>query len=351
MNHRAFEIVSNRGKFDVLGQRVRGQTMATVKAPGEPGWLGNPYVADDAGGSYTRQQATEKFAELIEQKAQDPDWREAFLGLEGKRIGYYKPGEEFIHLNALDSWIARERSARAAASGAAPFRLVVAGGRDFADPAFLDQALNRAMASYAPADVLSGLSDASPYGRLQVISGGAAGADTLGEQWAKAAGVPVQRYPAAWDNLDAPGAVIRTNRRGQKYNANAGFDRNRQMAENADAVLVMPGGRGTDHMVRIAQELGLPVWDARSGDLDSLKLLPGAARAMQEVARPAPTAAPAAAPVSPPATEQLSFFDEARRFAGQAWPWMAAAGGSAALALAVAELQSDRPPPSPYPPS
>lgn len=120
MNHRAFWIVSNRGKFDVLGQRVRGQTMATVKAPGEPGWLGNPYVADDAGGSYTRQQATEKFAELIEQKAQDPAWRDAFLGLEGKRIGYYKPGEEFIHLNALNDWIARERSARAASSGAAP---------------------------------------------------------------------------------------------------------------------------------------------------------------------------------------------------------------------------------------
>lgn len=202
------------------------------------------------------------------------------------------------------------------------------------------------MADYAPADVLSGLSEASPYGRLQVISGGAAGADTLGEQWAKAAGVPVQRYPAAWDNLDAPGAVIRTNRRGQKYNANAGFDRNRQMAENADAVLVMPGGRGTDHMVRIAQELGLPVWDARSGDLDSLKLLPGAERAMQGVDRPS-----SAAPASAPTAQQLSFFDDARRFAGQAWPWMAAAGGTLALAAAVAELNSGNSQPPPYPPA
>lgn len=113
---RAFEIVSNRGNFDVLGMRERGQTMATAKAPGDPGWLGNPFVASDANGPYTRQEATEKFAELIRQKAQDPQWREAFLNLEGKRIGYYKPDEEFIHLNALRDWIQQERAASASAA-------------------------------------------------------------------------------------------------------------------------------------------------------------------------------------------------------------------------------------------
>ena len=47
-----FEIVASRGpqaNYDILGMRARGQTMATVQSPGEPGWLGNPYVADDAG--------------------------------------------------------------------------------------------------------------------------------------------------------------------------------------------------------------------------------------------------------------------------------------------------------------
>ena len=111
---RAFDIVSSRGKFDVLGMRQKGQTMATVKAPGEPGWLGNPYVADDAGGSYSRQEATELFGELIRQKAQDPQWREALLALEGKRIGYYKPEEEFIHLNALSDWIQEQKAPSAA---------------------------------------------------------------------------------------------------------------------------------------------------------------------------------------------------------------------------------------------
>ena len=154
-----------------------------------------------------------------------------------------------------------------------PFRLVVAGGRDFQDPAFLDQALQRSLQDYGPAELLQQLDEAHPYGPLQIVSGGARGADALGEQWAKAAGVPIQRYPAAWDDIGAPGAVVRTNRQGRPYNANAGFARNALMAQNADAVLVMPGGRGTDHMVKVAQEQGLPVWDARGGSLDAIQLL------------------------------------------------------------------------------
>jgi hypothetical protein len=105
-----FEIVPSRGEqYDVLGMRVGVRNMGNARLPGEPGWLGNPYVAQDAGGRYTRQEATDLFGQLVEKKAQDPAWRNAFLGLEGKRIGYYKPSEEVIHLHALQDWIARNR--------------------------------------------------------------------------------------------------------------------------------------------------------------------------------------------------------------------------------------------------
>lgn len=155
-----------------------------------------------------------------------------------------------------------------------PFRLIVAGGRDFQDRAVLDAAIERAISDYAPAELLQQLSEASPYGPLQIISGGARGADLLGEQWAAERDVPVQRFPARWDDLKAEGAVVRT-KNGRTYNANAGFARNLEMARNADAVLVMPGGNGTDHMVRVALEQGLPVWDARSGNPDAVALLTG----------------------------------------------------------------------------
>lgn len=116
----SFEIVGNRGpaaQFDVLGMRANGATMASVKAPGEPGWLGNPFIAKDAGGPFTREEATQRFGELVQEKAQDPAWREAFLGLEGKRVGYYKPEEEAIHLHELQKWITAERGKASAAAG------------------------------------------------------------------------------------------------------------------------------------------------------------------------------------------------------------------------------------------
>jgi len=103
-----FEIVASRGpdvSYDVLGMRQGGATMATVSVPFEPGWLGNPYVANDAGGTMSREQATAAFGALVREKAQDAAWREAFLSLKGKRVGYYKPKEPAIHLHELQRWI------------------------------------------------------------------------------------------------------------------------------------------------------------------------------------------------------------------------------------------------------
>lgn len=103
-----FNIVPSRGgQYDVLGMRQGMRTMGTARLPYEPGWLGNPYRADDVGGPYSREEATRLFGELIERKAQDPQWREAFLSLAGKNVGYYKPNEQHIHLHALQNWIAQ----------------------------------------------------------------------------------------------------------------------------------------------------------------------------------------------------------------------------------------------------
>lgn len=103
-----FLIVPSKGSaYDIKGMREGTRTLATARTPYEPGWLGNPYKAVDAGGPHTRQEATRLFGALVDQKAQDPTWRKALLGLAGKQIGYYKPDEEYIHLHALQDWIAR----------------------------------------------------------------------------------------------------------------------------------------------------------------------------------------------------------------------------------------------------
>ena len=94
-----------------------------------------------------------------------------------------------------------------------------------------------------------------------IIEGGATGADRLGREWAISRNIPYETYAAKWDNLDVPGAVVKTRSDGKKYNAKAGFDRNGDMLKaNPDGVVAFPGGRGTDDMVRQSGNAKVPVW-------------------------------------------------------------------------------------------
>jgi len=86
---------------------------------------------------------------------------------------------------------------------------------------------------------------ASGFEITEVVSGTARGVDRLGELWAARHGVPVTRFPADW------GA----------YGKQAGFVRNADMAEYADALVALwdGGSRGTQHMINLARGAGLKV--------------------------------------------------------------------------------------------
>lgn len=80
-----------------------------------------------------------------------------------------------------------------------------------------------------------------------VLSGGANGVDKLGELWAKENGVPVILFPADWNG---------------PMKKRAGFLRNIQMAENADACIGIWDGRsvGTEHMMKLAKKKKLKLF-------------------------------------------------------------------------------------------
>src|SRR5882757_5353350 len=78
-----------------------------------------------------------------------------------------------------------------------------------------------------------------------VISGTANGVDRLGERWAEEMKLPLERYPADWD----------------KWGKSAGYRRNAEMAEIADALIaVTNGSRGTGHMIDLATAKGLKIY-------------------------------------------------------------------------------------------
>lgn len=87
------------------------------------------------------------------------------------------------------------------------------------------------------------------------------GADFWADEWGVINWVKIEPYPADWDNIDVPGAVIRLHKDGRPYNAAAGRQRNQKMLDEGrpDLVIAFPGGRGTADMVGRARRAGMEV--------------------------------------------------------------------------------------------
>lgn len=113
-------------------------------------------------------------------------------------------------------------------------KVLVCGGRDFSNRAFMWIELDRLHAKHL---------------FTALIQGGARGADALASEWA-AARPGIQRYvcKADWD----------------KHGKAAGPMRNKRMLEwKPDLVVAFEGGRGTLNMVTQARDAGVPVVEPR----------------------------------------------------------------------------------------
>lgn len=111
-----------------------------------------------------------------------------------------------------------------------PFKVIIAGGRDFANYGLLKTKCNFLLQN---------------KNIVEIVSGTANGADKLGERYAVENGFHMKRFPAEWT----------------KYGKSAGYRRNAEMADYADALIAFWDGesRGTKHMIDLAQKKGILV--------------------------------------------------------------------------------------------
>lgn len=107
-------------------------------------------------------------------------------------------------------------------------RVVVTGGRDYANEAAVDAVLSL-----------------EPIAEL--AAGDATGADALALAWARKHGIRAFTYVADW----------------KKHGRRAGPIRNREMLDDfkPDCVIAFEGGRGTADCIRAAKERGITVYD------------------------------------------------------------------------------------------
>lgn len=112
------------------------------------------------------------------------------------------------------------------------FRVIIAGGRDFNNYEFAKNKINYVLQNKMNNDT-----------NLIIICGGACGADKIGERFAKENGIEIQYYLANWST----------------FGKSAGYIRNKQMADNADALIAFWDGKssGTKHMIDLAKKYGL----------------------------------------------------------------------------------------------
>lgn len=115
-------------------------------------------------------------------------------------------------------------------------RLLVCGGRDFADRARVYAALDRELEANPGLVMCCGYNPGDK--RFQ-------GADQLAYEWAKDRGVSGSAFPAHW----------------RKEGRSAGPKRNRRMfaAFKPDRIMAFPGGAGTADMCSVGHAAGVPV--------------------------------------------------------------------------------------------
>lgn len=110
------------------------------------------------------------------------------------------------------------------------FKVIIAGGRNFDDYNLLRTKIDLYLSKKRPSEI-------------EIVSGGARGADALGERFAKENSFKLTVMSADWDT----------------FGKSAGYIRNVEMAKYADACVCFWDGksRGTKNMIEVAQREGL----------------------------------------------------------------------------------------------
>jgi len=109
-------------------------------------------------------------------------------------------------------------------------KVIIAGSRGFNDYELLERLVDMYLQRYS-AD------------QVEIVSGGARGADRLGERYAQSRGMALKVMPADWN----------------RYGKSAGYRRNESMAQYATHCIVFwdSSSRGTQHMINLANQYNL----------------------------------------------------------------------------------------------
>lgn len=119
-------------------------------------------------------------------------------------------------------------------------RLIIAGSRDFNDYELLKKEVDKFLFDEVVVNHYPDLTEEIAV--VEIVSGGARGADKLGEKYANLRGLPLKIFKADWE----------------KHRKSAGYIRNEEMAKYANyCICFWNGSPGTKHMINLARKYKL----------------------------------------------------------------------------------------------
>ncbi|WP_422928597.1 SLOG family protein [Singulisphaera sp. PoT] len=130
-------------------------------------------------------------------------------------------------------------------------RVIITGDRNWYDPDLAESVLNRLLLRYGPS--------------LTIVHGAGGGIDRSFAEACRDLDLEQESHPAHWEELDHPAAVVRQDRKGRPYNANAGPIRNAEMvAAGAEMCIAfhraISSSKGTKDCARQAIAAGIPTY-------------------------------------------------------------------------------------------
>jgi len=177
---------------------------------------------------------------------ENPHLKEVLLNVTGLSDCF---GQENHCCQATELWRIRKQTILSNEARSFANRIIVAGTRHYDDYITFVEKMNEVVANLDKNSVI-------------FITGAAkTGADALIIRWCKENNYPWIEYPADWDNIDVPGAVIKRNRFGKRYNAIAGHQRNEMMANFGTELIAFWDNEssGTKNMIALATKKKIPI--------------------------------------------------------------------------------------------
>ena len=154
---------------------------------------------------------------------------------EGKTLLCYESPSDFCHRKVVRKWLAKHGKLSLEYQNS--YTIAVVGSRGYENEEEFFRLMDRLLASFDDSQ------------KISLVSGGAAGADSLAESYAQARGVGIDVIEADWS----------------RYGKSAGFVRNKDIWKRADFGIAFWDGesKGTKHSFDLARNLGktLVVYD------------------------------------------------------------------------------------------